>query len=371
MKPLAVLHVNTEATWRGGEAQTLMLAQGLASRGHTNILALRRGGALQQAAKRGQLEVVPLPMRGEFDPASIFGLAEILRERTVDLLHYHTSHAVTLGTLATLISGRRPAVVTRRVSFSLGRNPLARLKYNFRISHLIAVSDGVRWVMVAEGISPARVSVIHSGIDLGRFDRPRDRGRIEREFGIPESAFLLGSVGHLAQHKGHTALIEAAAIACESVPDLRVLIVGEGGERPTLEAAARSGPLAGRVVFTGFREDVPDLMASLDALVLTSFSGEGSPAVVKEAMACGVPVVASDLDGVREIVEDGRDGVLVPVGDPVALASAIDSLVGDPARREALARAGRARVREFSSDRMVERTLEIYRQVTGSPGGSG
>ena len=363
MRPLSVLHVNTEPSWRGGEAQTLMLARGLVERGHRSLLAVPRGSAIQRAGRAAGLDPVALPMKGEFDPASIFGIAAVLRETPVDVLHYHTSHAVTLGTLATLIAGRRAAVLTRRVSFSLRRNPFARFKYTFRVDHLIAVADSVRWVMIAEGIAPDRVSVIHSGIDLSRFGATPDRAAVDRELGLPPDAFLIGCVGHLARHKGHGALIEAAGRVAASMPQLRLLMIGEGSERARLEAKAAAGPLAGRTLFVGFRDDVPRLMAALDLFVLPSLSGEGSPAVVKEAMACGVPVVATDLDGVREIVEDAREALLVPAGDPDRLAAAIRRAASDAVLRRALAAAGRARVKEFSSDRMVERTLEVYRQV--------
>ena len=176
-------------------------------------------------------------------------------------------------------------------------------------------------------------------------------------------AFLVGCVGHLARHKGHGTLLDATAQLAETLPHLRLLMIGEGSERTRLEARAAEGPLAGRVTFVGFRDDVPRLVAALDLLVLPSISGEGSPAVIKEAMACGVPVVATDLEGVREIVEDGRDALLVPVGDPDRLAAAIRRAASDAGLRRNLTAAGRVRVKEFSSDRMVERTLEVYRHV--------
>ena len=363
MTGLRVLHVNTERTWRGGEAQTMMLARGLVQHGHHSLLAVPHGSAIERAGRQEGLEVRPLPMRGEFSPAAILGLANILRTSPVDVLHYHTSHAVSLGTLAGFFAGRRPAVLTRRVSFSLRRNPLARVKYTFRIDHLIAVAESVRWVMIAEGIAPERVSVIHSGIDLSRFGAPADRAWLERETGVPQRAVLVGCVGHLAPHKGHGILLAAVEQALAVIPNLHVLVIGEGAERRALTEAADRTALRGRVTFTGFRQDIPRLMASLDLLVLPSLSGEGSPAVIKEAMACGVPVVATDLDGIREVVEEGREALLVPPGDPDRLAKAIVRACQDPAVRGALAAAGRARVQEFSADRMVERSLEIYAKV--------
>lgn len=369
MKPLRVLHINTEPTWRGGEVQTLMLARGLAAFGHASIVAARKASPLDDEARKAGLTVVPLPMNGEFDPVSILGLASAVREEKIDLLHYHTSHAVTLGTSATVIAGRRAAVLTRRVSFSLRRNPLARFKYAYRVDHLIAVSDSVRWVMIAEGVAPERVSVVHSGIDLTRYPAARDRQRLARELAIPEDAFVVGCVGHLAAHKGHAVLLDAVARIASQVPQLRVLIVGDGELRGQLEAQAAREPLAGRVTFAGFRADVPELMACCDLYVLASVSGEGSPGVIKEAMASRVPVIATGLDGVREIVTEGREALIVPAGDPVRLGDAILRVAGDPGLRASLAESGMARVKDFSAETMVARTQEVYQQVLARGGG--
>ena len=363
MKPLTVLHINTEPAWRGGEAQTLMLAGGLRDRGHRSLLVAQRGSQMAARGLAAGLAVHPLSMKGEFDPGAVLGIARVLRDEPVDMLHYHTSHAVTLGSLATLVAGRRPAVLTRRVSFSLRRNPFAKFKYTWRVDHLIAVADSVRWVMIAEGIAPDRVSVVHSGIDLARFPGRRDRDALAGEFGIDPGALLVGCVGHLAPHKGHAFLIEALAGVAAELPGMSLLIVGEGPERRRLEALAASGPLAGRVIFAGFREDVPRIMASFDLYAMASLSGEGSPAVVKEAMASGVPVIAADLDGIREIAEDGREALLVAPGDPLRFGQAVVRAASSPAMRRSLAATGLERVREFSSDRMVDRTIEVYSKV--------
>jgi glycosyltransferase involved in cell wall biosynthesis len=308
-------------------------------------------------------------MRSEFDPGAITGLARLISRARPDLLHYHTSHAITLGTLSGLIAapfvGRIPAVLTRRVSFSLRRNPLARLKYTYRIDHVIAVADGVRWVLIAEGLSPSRVSVIHSGIEMSRFSSLAETAGIafRRQLDLPQDGRLVGSVGALVGHKGHRHLLDAMALLTRRRPQLRLAIVGDGPLRPDLEEQARQCGLEGRVHFAGFREDIADLLPAFDVFVLPSISGEGSPAVVKEAMACGVPIVASELDGVCEVVDEGREALLVPPGDPERLGEAIESLLVDGPLRERLTQRAKERVRDFSADRMVERTEEVYARV--------
>ncbi len=365
-----VLHLNTEAGWRGGEAQTLRLAQGLRDRGHRSVIAGPPDGELASRAAAAGVEVVPLPARGEFDPAAARRLARIIRDQGVDLIHGHTAHAVTLGTLATLLFRRRPAsVAARRLSFPLRGPLLGRVKYGFRVDRVIAVSEAIRRVLIRQGLDPGRVVTVHSGIDPERFargDRRRFRGTLRPVLGeAAESAFLVGTVGHLAAHKGFDVFLAAVAAAAAEMPSARFLVIGRGEGNERLRGAADRLGLGPRLVFTGFREDMPDVYAGLDLFVLPSISGEGSPAVLKEAMAAGTPVVATALDGIEEIVEDARHGLLVPPGDAPGLARAIVILARDAQSRARYSAAARTRVLDFTADRMVERTLDVYRSIEG------
>ena len=364
--PATVLHLNTERGWRGGEAQTLRLAQGLQARGYRNLLVAQPGSPLAERAVAGGLRVVPLSMRGELDLPAAGALAALLRAERVDLLHYHTAHAVSLGTLATLLAGRRRAVAARRVSFPLRGRLLGRVKYSFRVDRVVAVSEAIRRALVAQGLAAERVVVVHSGIDPERFasgDRARFRAALARLGDLPEGAFLIGTAGHLASHKGIDRFLEAAAQVAQEIGETRFVVVGSGPREADLRRAAEAGPLRGRVLFAGFQEGMPDVYAGLDLFVLASLSGEGSPAVLKEAMAAGVPLVATAVGGIEEIVEDGRHGLLAPPGNVPALARAMALLAADPTLRAELSAAARNHVREFTNERMVERTEAVYRSI--------
>lgn len=369
--PLTVLHVNTEHGWRGGEIQTLHLARGLERRGHRSLLAVQPGGELGRRAAGAGLCPLPIPMRGELDLLAARRIARVVRTEDVDLLHLHTAHAVSLGALAGLLGGRRPAVAARRVSFPLRGGPCGRLKYTLAVDRIIAVSESIRRSLVARGIPPERVHVIHSGIDPDRF-RGGDRAGFRATIGggaagLEDDAFLVGTAAHLAAHKGIDKFLEAAAIASRSLGKARFVIVGRGEEEAGLRQLADRLGLEERVVFAGFREDMPDVYAGLDLFVLSSLSGEGSPAVLKEAMAAGVPVAATALDGVREIVEDGRHGLLAPPGDVPALARAIVLLAADPALRSRLREEAVRKAGEFTIERMIDRTEEVYRSMRRDP----
>jgi glycosyltransferase involved in cell wall biosynthesis len=369
MKELALLHVNTELRWRGGEAQTLMLAEGLARRGHRSMIAAPEGSALAERAGRAGLPLALLPPRGgEMSLASIRVLRRAIRSFRPDLLHYHTSHAISLGSFAKGLRRGLPAVATRRVSFSLRRNPLARMKYTARVDHLIAVADEVRWVMISKGVPPEMVSVVHSGIDLRRFDAAPEGPGLRESWAFEPDNLVIGSVGHLAAHKGHEHLVDAAPEVIARRPEARFVVIGEGARRAFLEERIRERGLGERFLLPGFLDDVLPALRSFDLFALPSTGGEGSPAVVKEAMACGVPVVAAGLEGVREIVREGRDALLVQPGQPAALARALLELGENEELRASLVENGRRRVREFSVERTVERNLEVYGRVLARHG---
>ena len=367
---LTSLHVNTELGWRGGEAQTLHLILGLQARGHRCLLVARPGSELLGRAKSAGLQAIPITMRGEYDLPSARRLADLIDAHGIDLLHYHTAHAVSLGTLATFFSGRRRAVAVRRVSIPLRRRILGRLKYRYRVDRVVAVSHAIRRSLIWQGLDPERVITVPSGIDADRFasgDRRRFRSSLAgaaRDWS--GSAFLIGTAGHLAANKGIDLFLEAAAAVAAEVPEARFAVVGRGEKEGALKGLAARRGLNDRVVFTGFRDDMPDVYAGLDLFVLASSSGEGSPSVLKEAMAAGVPVVATAVDGANEIVEDGRHGLLTPSGNAPALARAMVLLATDTALRRRLSAAARERVCEFSIDQMVDGIEEIYRSLAGA-----
>ena len=364
-----VLHLNTEAGWRGGEAQTLYLAEGLERRGVRSLLVVPPGCPLERKAKALGIAVSAVPMRGEWDFAAARRIAALARRHGAGVLHYHTAHAVSLGLLASLGGARRPAVAARRVSFRIRGSVLGRLKYTWRVDRVIAVSEAIRRLLIRQGIRAERVVTIHSGIDPKRFaggDRERFRASLRGPAaGWPRGAWIVGTAAHLAAHKGIDLFLDAAALASGELPEARFVVLGRGEQEAALrERAARLG-LQDRLLFAGFRDDMPDVMAGLDLFVLASTSGEGSPAVLKEAMAAGVPVAAAGLDGVEEIIEDARHGLLTPPGDAKALARAVVNLSRDGDLRRRLAGAARSRVEDFTIDRMVDRNLEVYASLGG------
>ncbi|HTN43416.1 MAG TPA: glycosyltransferase [Nitrospiria bacterium] len=365
---LRILHLDTERTWRGGEAQLLHLALGLAQRGHYCIVAGQPDSPLLSRAAGKGLRTEAVAMPSEWSLPAVWTLSEILKRERIQVIHMHTSHACTLGGWAARLAGVPARIISRRVDFSVRSNPLRKMKYQWGVDRILAISEGVRNVLLADGLDPNRIEVVRSGIDPRPFDPDYPPGEARRELGIPEGSPVIGCVAHFADHKGHRYLIEAAVRVAAAVPDVRFLLVGEGELRPAIELQIKDLGLERHVVLTGFRNDVPRLLAAMDIVVLSSHL-EGLGTSLLDAMAMARPVVATRVGGIPEMVEDGLNGRLVPPRDPAALAEALIMLINRPEERKRLGRAGRTRMLQtFSAEAMVAATEAVYRKVLDSKG---
>ncbi|HXK09785.1 MAG TPA: glycosyltransferase [Vicinamibacteria bacterium] len=360
---MRVVHVDSAREWRGSQCQVLLAAQGMAARGHSVTLACQAGGRLEARARAAGLAVRPLAFGGDLAPGAILGLARLLRAESPHVVHAHDPHAIGAGLLASRLSRGPRVVASRRVSLPL-RGPLSRRKYA-ACDRVIAVSRAVARVLLDSGLPPARLLLVRDGVPDRR---PPAGGRPAlEELGVPAGSPVVGNVAALTEHKDHATLLAAMPRVLQAVPAARLVIVGEGRLRGRLEAEALGRGLGDRCVFTGFRRDVDRLIPAFSLLCLTS-STEGLGSSLLDAMCFGRAVVATAVGGIPEAVADGKTGMLVPVGDPGALAAALSRLLLEADRREALGRAGRHRFeQEFTAARMVDETLRLYDELREGP----
>ena len=358
----ASLHVDTERRWRGGQQQVLHLLEGLAARGLRAELAAPPDSALAGRARAAGFTVHPIRMRGEWDLPSAARLAAAVRRGGFGVVHLHTSRAHGLGRVASLLVRMPGVVVSRRVVFRVRGGLVRRFKYLCGVDKYLAISYAVRDVLIAAGVAGERVAVVHSGVDPARFG-PAPAADVRGEFGLPADALLLGVVGHLDVRKGQRDFLAAAARIAPDFSGARFLLVGDGGDAPALRDLAATLGIAERVIFAGFRTDVPAVLAALDVFVMPSHA-EGLCTAAVEAMMAGLPVVATSAGGLPEVVEDGQTGLLVPPGAPEALAGAAAKLLADADLRRRLGERGRQRALErFSVGSMVDGTIAVYEAV--------
>jgi glycosyltransferase involved in cell wall biosynthesis len=367
---MRILHVSSARAFGGGERHLADLARGLKERGHEVFAALSPDSQLRERLGAIPLEgIFTLPLRNALDLDSAFRLARFAREQEVEIIHAHVARDYMLAALAARRAPRARLVITRHVLFPLSR--IHRLTLS-NVSCVIAVSEAVARSLRAQRIFDAgRIRVVTNGIDLRKLEEARRSfERESREGDTTRKLFRVGIVGELSEVKGQEDFVRAAAIICVRLAhEIEFLIVG-GDESRTGEYRARLERLVAElgliesVRLSGRLDDVARVLSSLDVFVSASRSEAFGMAMV-EAMACSVPVVATATEGAREIVTDGVNGLIVPIGDSNALAEAVLSLLRDERLRlDFGTRAREAAHRRFSLERMVEATERIYAEAT-------
>ena len=355
-----ILHVDSGATWRGGQNQVLLAARGMVERGHDVTVACRPGGALEKRLQACGLRTRPLRTRSDLAPGAALRLARACRDLRPDVVHTHDSHATAAAALASFIGPATWLVATRRVDFTLSGAP-ARWKYD-RCARGIAVSQAVRAVLERDGLASENLRLVHDGVS-DRSPQPGGREAL-RALGVPENAFVVGNIAALTDHKDHATLVDAAAEVVEHLPQTRFVIVGEGELRANIEKRIRERGLTGHVFLAGHRDDVDRLLPAFDVFCLSSHM-EGLGTSLLDAMMFGVPIVATAAGGIPEAVADGVSGRLVPPRRPQLLAAALSEIVQNTPLRMRLARAGRQRYEDaFRAEQMVEQTLRVYEERT-------
>jgi glycosyltransferase involved in cell wall biosynthesis len=320
------------------------------------------------------------------DAAAEAAVLELFRQRPPDIVHNHMFRAEVVGTRAALALADqglpRPYIVGTVHSSRVRSEPDKALMRRLTPSmdKLIAVSKAIVAKIDAEGRTGAPVELVYNGVDLDRYSETEACCTLPEEYGFPEGTPLVGVVARLEPEKGHATLLEAWPLVLAKVPNARLLIVGEGSQRELLEAQAESLDLLGercsgdrcvgtrkarpgaKVLFTGLRDDVPNVTAALDVAVLPSYR-EAQGLAILEAAALRRPVVATAVGGVPEMIESGKTGLLVPPHDAPALGNAIALLLTDHPLADMLARAGHDYVvANFSIVSMVTAVSRIYEE---------
>ena len=383
--PIRVLRVVARLNMGGPTLHVSYLTRGLQERGYETTLVagqLARGeDSMAFEAERLGVEVVQIPalhrdLSPLYDPIAVKRvIGEIQRVRP-HIVHTHTAKAGAVGRMAALLAGSaRPPVVVHtfhghvlRGYFDPMRTEFFRETEKFLARHttrLIAVGPEVRDDLVELGVAaPEKFSVIRLGIDLD--ERVGDPGAAEglrRQFGIPPERFVVGWIGRMTGIKRVPDVLAAFAELVRSGVDAELVLVGDGPERDQLEARARELGIARRTLFLGYQRDIAPYFGLLDALLLPS-GNEGTPVVAIEALAAQVPVVATAVGGVPDVVRDGVDGFLAEIGDIATLAQRLAQLAHDPALRASMGAAGRERVvPRYRVSRLVDDVDALYREL--------
>ena len=350
----------------GGEVSLLTLLKGLDRSHWAPIVVVPSEGtvAIRCRALGLPTHVVPLPSLRCPGPAmfrSLAHLTRLVRDTGVTLLHANGSRAMFYAGMVGRLVGR-PVVWHLRV---WRRDHQLDWLLALLATRTIAISEVVRARLLRWPRAYKRCSVVPNGIDLETFFPLKDAVSVRDALGIPPTARLIGTVGRLVRFKGHKYLLDALVRLRHSHPTVRLLIVGGGPERDTLERYAQERGLVEAAMFLGHRADVADLLVAMELFILPS-EAEDFGRVLLEAMATGRPVVATAAGGVPEVVEANVTGLLVEPADAAALAEAVSTLLADPRRAQAMGQAGRQRVEKyFTMTRHTQLIEAVYQDILG------
>jgi len=364
---LRVFHLIYSLEIGGAEADLLGKSRALAQvHGYDiTIGCLLKRGELAVGAEAASVRVLGPLMQGKLDARVIPRLVRLMRDGRYDVVHTHMFASNLLGRLAAVLAG--VPVIVSTVQLIADREAwweiLVDRLLQYRTDTMIASSQAVRQSFIQRGIQPAKIAVIYNSVDLACFDAvdwEAARRATRQAFGWDEGHFVVGTVARLERIKGLDHLVEAASAVAETIPRARFLVVGDGPQREDLLSRVHHFGLEERFVFAGLRSDVPQILPAFDLFVLPSLSEALGIAAI-EALASGVPVVASQVGGVPEVIIHGETGLLVPPGDAAQLAQAIWHVAANPAEARRWADCGRERVRlMFDVNSLADAQAGLY-----------
>lgn len=383
MLPIKVLHIIQGRHFGGAEQVVLTLSKCFDSAHISPSVLCLSNGLLLKKLKEAGIPSFLIPMKTKKDILlPLLKTIRLVRKKKIDIIHTHTVRSNLIGRLASLLTGRKcithlhSPILRDFADLRRGRfNEMIDSITRFLADRYIAVSHSLRREMIQRGMPPDKIVTIHNALDFKSLHASVDphsvRGGIRKEYNIPANAFILVLVALLRPRKGVDVIIKAMESVLEHFPNVHLFIVGNDdiSEDPDygnkLRRMASGLGIESNVIFTGFRDDVPAILKECDLMVLPSLFGEGFPMVILESMAMGVPVVASRVEGIPEIIEDGVNGFLVEPGDSEDLANKIVEVLKNPILLKTAGRKAQEKMtNEMDGHRQAEKIEKVYREVS-------
>ncbi len=368
MKPVVVAELAGSASYGGGERYLELLCERLdRSRFRPLLICPEPGSFVGRMRARG-MDVRVVHLEPLLNPLALLRLVRALSSEKVTILQTHGARANFYGRVAGRLAGVPVVISTVHNSIAdYESNRWKRWIYSAAlrvtlpwVSRIICVSDAIRQDVAHDDPAAAGLAeTVHNGVDGLWGQKEGERAGVRRELGLTDAPLLV-TVARLTEQKGHCDLIEALALLRDRWPHIQWVCVGDGELKESLETLAAARGVTPMCRFVGARDDVKAFYAAADMVVLPSHS-EGFPFVILEALAMAKPVIATSVNGVPEVIEHMKTGLLVKARDIAGLAGAVQSLLEDPGQAAQLGIAGRAVVRaRFTADRMVEKTVTVF-----------
>jgi glycosyltransferase involved in cell wall biosynthesis len=372
-----ILFVIDNLTFGGGERGFLQIIRSLKNKGYNITVASMPGGEFACQLGAIGVRVKFVNMRSRLNPCIFLQVIKICRQRKIDILHSQGARADFFARIAAKLA-KVPIIISTVQMLVEGYdvNPLKRLIYvvldRFSerfVDRFIVVSESLRETLIEKHrILPEKVVTIYNGIELDEY-KPNvkevrsQESEVRKEFALARNVPVIGAIGRLVWQKGFEYLIEGVPEVLKEYPDARFLIVGDGPLKNKLKFKSKELRVEERIVFTGFRSDIKEILSTIDVLAMPSLL-EGLPMVLLEGMAMAKPIIATDIDGISEVLVDEETGLLVPPENPSTLAKAIIRMLSNRDKAKQMGLAARRDVEErFSVETMLKRVNEVYQEL--------
>lgn len=365
----SIVHTESSRGWGGQEIRILTEMLAMRSRGHRLALACPPDATISSRATAEGIEVLHFSDRKTAYPSSILQLKRYFSSNQVQVVNPHSSRDGWIAGFAARMAGVPCIIRSRHIEVDYPNPFLSRIPFHHLPHHVLTTSDKITRRLVRElNLNPRRVDCIPTGIDLDRFN-PSARPILRESPGLPSNKTIVGMVSVLRSWKGHDDFLDAAKILVDSGTEVHFVIAGDGpGQARLLEGIASRG-LQTAVHWIGHRDDIPNVLTSLDLLVLPSYAHEGIPQILLQAQASGIAVIGTEIGGIPEVINHEKTGLLIPPRNPAAIAGAIQRLIQNRSLRIQLAQNGLNHARQHHGlVLMCERLEAIYeRHVPATP----
>lgn len=366
MRNYTILHTEASKGWGGQEIRIITEAEGLIRRGHRIIIAAPPDAMIIKQAKIRDIQTMPLSMKKSSIFCPINEIIDIINKYEIDIVNTHSSRDSWLASIAARLSFRKPVIIrTRHLSTPISNNLLSRIVYNHLPHKIITTGESIKIDMIDKnGFNPDKIISIPTGIDLKTFKGGKINANIRRTLKISARAPLIGMVSVIRSWKGHLYLLEAIPDVIKEFPNARFLIVGDGPYKDVIEEKIEKMGIERYVIMTGHREDIPEILSTIDFLAFPSYANEGVPQAVLQAFAMGKTVIASNAGSISEVVLNNKTGILIPSRNSSVLAKRIIELLKDKDKRKKMAFAGRKFVESrYSLEAMLNKIEKLYNEL--------
>ncbi|WP_353684117.1 glycosyltransferase family 4 protein [Thermodesulfovibrio sp. 3907-1M] len=354
---LKILHTEASPGWGGQENRILNEALGIQRLGAKVYILSQPESRLAEKAEEAGIEVFTYPMQKSYDFKAIYYTARLINKLNIDVVNTHSGKDSYIAGFAGKLSKKRALIVrTRHLALPI----TSTFSYKYLADIIVTVSKYVREYLISKGINPEKVFAVPTGIDIEKFNPDRVKASLREELGLSENIPLIGTISVLRKKKGHHILIEAIPNVLKKFPQAVFIFAGDGPQRKNIEDKIKQHGLSQNVIMLGHRDDIPQILKSIDIFVLPTLQEALGTSFI-EAMAMGKPVIGSDVDGVREVIDDGVNGYLVPCENSLALAERIIELLNNRQKARDFGVQGRKKVEnKYTIKKMCNGMLEVY-----------